>query len=167
MLDGRYAIQRVLDGKEQAPRGLVTISLPHGFGGAPLAAALVGFHQHYPGRSITRISFYLRPSVATALAPVDHPVVNANNTCDRSARRGTDAIAPQATMEIFHSTIEAEDYSVGVHTQRAAESGPLPYLIFGRNEPALHYFQRCFSDAPGLEPPEVVSAPPAKRAAGG
>lgn len=52
MSDGMYAIQRVLDGKEEAPRGIVTISLPHGFGGLPLAVTLVGFHDHYPDISI-------------------------------------------------------------------------------------------------------------------
>ncbi len=48
MNDGMYAIQRVLDGKEEAPRGLVTVSLPHGMGGIPLARSLIGFHDHYP-----------------------------------------------------------------------------------------------------------------------
>ncbi len=119
-----------------------------------------------PGRSITRISFYLRPAVAAALAAADGPTVDASNTYDRTARRGTDAIAPQATMEIFRSTIEAEDYAMGVDAQRAAESGLLPYLIFGRNEPALHHFHRCFSDALGLPPPEVVSLPQRERAVG-
>ena len=52
MNDGMYGIQRVLDGKEEAPRGVVTISLPHGFGGIPLALSLVGFHDHYPDIAI-------------------------------------------------------------------------------------------------------------------
>lgn len=117
-----------------------------------------------PGRSLSRISFYLRPSVVTALAQAGGATVNASNTYDRAARRGSDTIAPEATMEIFRSTIEAEDYAMGVDAQRAAESGLLQHLIFGRNEPALHHFHRCFSDALDLPPPEVLPTPQRLRA---
>ncbi len=52
MSEGMFAVQRTLDGKEEAPRGLVTVSMPYGFGGILLARALAGFHQRYPDISI-------------------------------------------------------------------------------------------------------------------
>lgn len=52
MNEGMFAIQRVLDGKEEAPAGIVTVSLPHGTGGIPLAKALEDFHLDYPDISI-------------------------------------------------------------------------------------------------------------------
>lgn len=119
-----------------------------------------------PGRSVSRISFYLRPEVVDALASAGGAAVDASNTYDHSARHGTDVIAPEATMEIFRSTIEQEDYAMGVDTQRAAESGLIDHLIFGRNEPALHHFHRCFSAALGLPPPQVLAAPAGLRAVG-
>jgi phenylpropionate dioxygenase-like ring-hydroxylating dioxygenase large terminal subunit len=110
-----------------------------------------------PGRSVSRISFYLRPAVVDALARAGTVAVDASNTYDHAARNGTDVIAPEATMEIFRSTIEREDYAMGVDTQRAVESGLIDHLIFGRNEPALHHFHRCFSEALDLPPPQVLA----------
>jgi DNA-binding transcriptional LysR family regulator len=52
MSEGMFGIRRVLDGKEEAPQGIVTISLPHGIGGIPLARAFDGFHEHYPDIAI-------------------------------------------------------------------------------------------------------------------
>tara|TARA_R110002073_G_scaffold201882_3_gene361181 strand:- start:878 stop:2119 length:1242 start_codon:yes stop_codon:yes gene_type:complete len=60
----------------------------------------------------------------------------------------------KATSEIFDSTIEEEDYAMGEGTQRAVESGALPYLIFGRNEPALHHFHNTYRAALGQPPLE-------------
>ena len=65
---------------------------------------------------------------------------------------------PEATKEIFRSTIELEDYAMGVDTQRAADSGLLQHLIFGRNEPALHHFRRCFAEALELPHAEEVGS---------
>ena len=60
----------------------------------------------------------------------------------------------KATAEVFDSTIEQEDYAMGEGTQRAVESGALPYLIFGRNEPALHHFHNTYRAALGQPPLE-------------
>ena len=54
----------------------------------------------------------------------------------------------------FASTIEQEDYVMGAMQQRAAESGQLQSLLFGRNEPALHHFHQNYREALG-EPPLV------------
>ena len=63
------------------------------------------------------------------------------------------------TMEIFRSTIEQEDYAMGEATQHAAESGLLDYLIFGRNEPALHHFHRCYREALDLSTLPTMTSP--------
>jgi DNA-binding transcriptional LysR family regulator len=52
MSENMFGIRRVLDGKEEIPEGVVTINLPHGIGGIPLARALDGFHDEYPDISI-------------------------------------------------------------------------------------------------------------------
>lgn len=52
MNEGMFAIRRVLDGKEEAPSGIVTVSLPHGIGGVPLARALEDCNRRYPEISI-------------------------------------------------------------------------------------------------------------------
>ncbi len=41
-----------LAGKEVVPEGIVTLSLPYGLGGVPVAQALLEFHAHYPDISI-------------------------------------------------------------------------------------------------------------------
>jgi phenylpropionate dioxygenase-like ring-hydroxylating dioxygenase large terminal subunit len=109
-----------------------------------------------PGQSVTRISCYYRASTLQALAAAGNPRVCAANAYDVDARHGSDAVAPEATMEVFRSTIEAEDYAMGASTQRALQSGLLDSLLFGRNEAPLHHFHRCFSDALGLPPPTVL-----------
>jgi DNA-binding transcriptional LysR family regulator len=52
MSDSMFAIERVLDGEQALPEGIVTLGLPYGFGGLPMALALQDLHQHYPGLSI-------------------------------------------------------------------------------------------------------------------
>ena len=52
MNEGMFAIRRVLDGAEEKPRGIVTLSLPYGFGGVVLVEVLADFHRYYPNISI-------------------------------------------------------------------------------------------------------------------
>lgn len=52
MSEGMYAIQRTLDGEEEKPGGLVTLTLAHGFGSIPVALCLDDFHVEYPDISI-------------------------------------------------------------------------------------------------------------------
>ena len=64
--------------------------------------------------------------------------------------------------------IEQEDYLMGAHQQRTAESGQVDHLIFGRNEPALHHYHSTYRDALGMKPlpllaAEEVAAPDATR----
>lgn len=58
----------------------------------------------------------------------------------------------EATMEIFSSTIEQEDYLMGELQQKSAENGLLTHVIFGRNEPPLHHFHKTFREVLGLSP---------------
>ena len=44
-----------------------------------------------------------------------------------------------------------------VMQQRAAETGMLKEIIFGRNEPALHHFHRNYREALGQPPLEPVA----------
>ena len=62
----------------------------------------------------------------------------------------------ETSIEVFTSTVEKEDYAMGEMQQRAAETGMLKEIMFGRNEPALHHFHRNFREALGLPPMEKV-----------
>ena len=55
-----------------------------------------------------------------------------------------------ASLEVFTSTVEQEDYLMGEYQQKAAENGLLTEVIFGRNEPPLHHFHKTFRKALGL-----------------
>ncbi len=63
----------------------------------------------------------------------------------------------EAILEVFVSTIEEEDYVMGEHQQRTAESGLLEHSIFGRNEAPLHHFHNSFRSALGMRPLERVN----------
>jgi len=41
---------------------------------------------------------------------------------------------------------------MGERIQKAAESGALETVIFGRNEPALHHYHNSYRAALGLQP---------------
>ena len=62
-----------------------------------------------------------------------------------------EAATPEvASMDvILASTVENEDYVRGEMQQKAAESGLLKEIIFGRNEPALHHFHNNYREALG------------------
>mgnify|MGYP003627470821 FL=1 len=62
----------------------------------------------------------------------------------------------EGTMEVFASTVEQEDYLMGEMQQKAAESGQLEYIVFGRNEPPLHHFHKTFREVLGLSPLEKI-----------
>ncbi len=105
-------------------------------------------HPQDPGRSITRVNHYFSRSAIEALeaAQVGDDKITADNVYDGEVREnalfGLDAI-----MEVFDSTIEQEDYAMGETTQQAAANGLLEYMIFGRNEPALHHYHNTFREA--------------------
>ncbi|MFT4713595.1 MAG: phenylpropionate dioxygenase-like ring-hydroxylating dioxygenase large terminal subunit [Candidatus Azotimanducaceae bacterium] len=61
-----------------------------------------------------------------------------------------------ATMEVFTSTIEQEDYLMGELQQKSAQNGLLEYVTFGRNEPPLHHFHNTFREVLGMSPLEKI-----------
>lgn len=112
-----------------------------------------------PARSRTRVSHYFRREMleAASAAGSETHVLTAENTYDYDAASGKDVVFdPSALTEVFDSTIEKEDYWVGEATQRSAESGTLDYLLFGRNEPALHHYHSQYRDALGMPPLEKL-----------
>ncbi len=105
--------------------------------------------KYNPGRSISRINIYQKPEVVAALRNSNAVKVDASNAYDSQLRESTELISAEAALEVFSSTIEQEDYAMGEQTQRAAESGLLSEVTFGRNEPPLHHFHRCFAEVLG------------------
>ncbi len=111
-----------------------------------------------PGRSITKVSHYFSKEMI-AMANSDQSdvkKVTGENVYDGEVAAET-VFSLDAIMEVFDSTIEQEDYAMGETTQRAAESGVLKTLMFGRNEPALHHYHNTFAEA--------LNRPPLKRTA--
>jgi hypothetical protein len=98
-----------------------------------------------PGRSVTQISFYFAPEIAAEANDVDRESSNKRDAYERGEERASLANA----LEVFKSTVENEDYVMGEMQQKAAESGLLKEIIFGRNEPALHHFHNNYRAALG------------------
>jgi hypothetical protein len=106
------------------------------------------------GRSISQISFYFTPELAAHARARDAEGFDRASVYDQARRETDPRPSLQASLEVFASTIEQEDYVMGAMQQRAAESGQLQSLLFGRNEPALHHFHQNYREALG-EPPLV------------
>jgi phenylpropionate dioxygenase-like ring-hydroxylating dioxygenase large terminal subunit len=111
------------------------------------------------GRSVSRISHFGMPHIkakVTGDAPIG--VVSGDNVyqVDATARPEFDF---SATVELFASTVEHEDYAAGVKTQIAASSGKLEHFLFGRNEPALHHFHNNYRAVLGEAPLQEYGAP--------
>ncbi|MEM7219058.1 MAG: aromatic ring-hydroxylating dioxygenase subunit alpha [Pseudomonadota bacterium] len=116
-----------------------------------------------PGRSTTQISFYYTPEVQAAVAAEaalrSDSEEEIGDVYDYEGRRGR-SLGVEASLEVFHSTVEQEDYAMGEMQQRAAETGMLKEIIFGRNEPALHHFHRNYREALGQPPLQPVGPAP-------
>jgi phenylpropionate dioxygenase-like ring-hydroxylating dioxygenase large terminal subunit len=90
-------------------------------------------HPTDPGRHTSRITFYLRPGV------------------DRAA--DTQRTEEQRSLaELFAGIIRDEDYVMSASQQASANSGAVPEVVFGRNEPALHHYHNTYRAALGMEP---------------
>jgi phenylpropionate dioxygenase-like ring-hydroxylating dioxygenase large terminal subunit len=112
-----------------------------------------------PSRSLTRISYYYSAEAVAAMEAAktgDAEVIGADNVYEYDTRQEAEAFSLEASMEVFNSTIEMEDYLMGETTQKSAENGTLEHLIFGRNEPALHHYHNTFREALNLPPLERV-----------
>jgi len=52
----------------------------------------------------------------------------------------------------FADVIEMEDYVAAASGHRGALSGAQEFVLFGRNEPALHHYHNTYREALGMEP---------------
>lgn len=109
-----------------------------------------------PSSSVTRVSHYGSEAAIKASRDASKTRISADNVYDPGARDGNAVFSLEASIEVFDSTVEHEDYRMGESTQRAADSGAMEYLLFGRNEPALHHYHNTFRDALGMPPLERV-----------
>tara|TARA_R110000824_G_scaffold152391_1_gene323586 strand:- start:1505 stop:2734 length:1230 start_codon:yes stop_codon:yes gene_type:complete len=108
-----------------------------------------------PGRSVTRINIYFDPEYIEKMdALADDQKITAETVYD-SDRLGK-PLTPDAVLEVFSSTVEEEDYVMGEHQQKTAQSGLLSHSLFGRNEAPLHHFHNSFRSALGMAPLERV-----------
>ncbi len=111
-----------------------------------------------PGRSTSQVFAYYSKEImdmeAAAKAEGMLEEVTPDSVYDLEKRGGPSI---EATMEVFNSTIEKEDYLMGELQQKSAETGLLKHVILGRNEPALHHFHSTFREVLDLEPLEKVS----------
>ena len=125
----------------------------------PDTTTLIRIYPHKEGasRSITRISFYFSQEAIDYAAEQERSF-DASTVYDYEGRNGDDGIASlEASLEVFRSTVEHEDYVMGEMQQRAAENGQLKEILFGRNEPALHHFHNNYREALGQQPLEPVA----------
>ena len=123
----------------------------------PYTATLIRIYpdESNPGRSVTRISFYYSPEALQMAEDEKAAGLEIEDVCDHEGRDGLIG-GVETSIELFTSTVENEDYAMGEMQQRAAETGMLKEIMFGRNEPALHHFHHNFREALGLPPMEKV-----------
>jgi phenylpropionate dioxygenase-like ring-hydroxylating dioxygenase large terminal subunit len=111
--------------------------------------------QKNPGRSTSRVNSYFTQDALDAIEAADDNLII---TADRvyQERKPGGFLTPEASLEVFTSTIEHEDYVMGEHQQKAAESGLATHSILGRNEAPLHHFHNSFRSALGMPALERV-----------
>ena len=63
---------------------------------------------------------------------------------------------PGVYQRLGYALIQAEDYVAAASGHRGATSGAQEYVVFGRNEPALHHYHDTYRAALGLPPLEAV-----------
>jgi len=105
-----------------------------------------------PNRSVSRITHYFARSDPAREEESDRVLLDAANVYDTELRKGKVALSAEATMEVFDSTVEQEDYAMGESMQHSLKTGALEHLIFGRNEQPLHHFHNTFRAALDMPP---------------
>ncbi len=109
------------------------------------------------GRSITRVSNYISPTLQEKMETGARVVIDGENVFDQDARDGgKEVLSPDAINAVANSSLDQEDYYIGEMAQKTVESGTLEYMIFGRNEPALHHFHANYREALDLPPLEQL-----------
>ena len=59
--------------------------------------------------------------------------------------------------QFFTDIIRDEDYVMSASQQVTANSGVMPYVTFGRNEPALHHYHNTYRGVLGMETLPLLS----------
>ena len=95
-----------------------------------------------PHASYSKISFYLDSELLT----------HAESEATRQV-----LLDIQGRMRGFGEIIQQEDYVAAASSHVGMRSGAQEYLIFGRNEPALHHYHNTYRSALGLPPLTVNS----------
>ncbi len=113
-------------------------------------------HPSDPNRSLTRVGIYFSPEAIAMAESGEYKVRDASDVYQADADGERSMVSLEASVEVFNSTIEQEDYLMGESTQRAVRSGVLKHLQFGRNEPALHHYHKTFREALNLPPLETL-----------
>ena len=90
--------------------------------------------QENPHESFSQISFYTNPAI-----PEEY------------------RLSMTERLIGFSEVIRDEDYVAAATSHAGARSGAREYLLFGRNEPALHHYHNTYNEILGLEPLEVIS----------
>ncbi|MEN9726133.1 MAG: anthranilate 1,2-dioxygenase large subunit [Pseudomonadota bacterium] len=104
------------------------------------------------GQSLTRVSHYGLPHIASQLANSDAAQKLSGENVYAADMAKPVEFSLEASAELFLSTVEHEDYAMGVKTQAAANSGLIKEFVFGRNEPALHHFHNNYREMLGQGP---------------
>jgi phenylpropionate dioxygenase-like ring-hydroxylating dioxygenase large terminal subunit len=91
-------------------------------------------HPTDPGRHISQINLYQRPSVIEQSGDVEEA-----------------ALRQRLLAQRFASIIRDEDYVMSASQQSTANSGALTEVVFGRNEPALHHYHNTYRAALGMD----------------
>jgi len=115
------------------------ILMPTGFG-CFLVRAYPDAHD--PGRHRSRVDFYMKRSM------LEDPGDQANevNEFIRTIAQG------------FAEIIRDEDYVMSEAQQVSANAGALDWIVFGRNEPALHHYHQTYAAKLGRPGPDRVDA---------
>ena len=101
-----------------------------------------------PHQSFSEISFYMFPEV------LENPAVMAF----AKAQNSTVEEMLGSRSEQFAMVIRDEDYVAAASGHRGALAGAQEYMIFGRNEPALHHYHNTYREALGMPPLEAVES---------
>lgn len=94
-----------------------------------------------PNQSHSQVSFYLNPAILEL------------ELTEESKAQAQDV---RARMQGFANVIEAEDYVAAASSHVGALSGAQEFVLFGRNEPALHHYHNTYRQALGLAPLERI-----------
>ena len=130
---------------------------------------MVPEQANWPFRAMCLCVYFIYPNSILLVDMVGadilrmHPVgsnVDQSNTyhswylsADTVEKSKENPIILEERMDGFNSIIREEDYRVAEASQRSANSGVVPHILFGRNEPALHHYHNAHRR--GLNRPEL------------